>query len=106
VAALDDDLDLPTALAVVREVVRSDLPPDERRWLALDADFVLGLDLGRVAAAPAKDTLPRDVTRIAERRAAARAERDFATSDALRDELGALGYEVTDGRDGQTVRRR
>src|SRR5690606_29495226 len=48
VAALDDDLDLPTALAVVRETVRAALPADERRWLVLDADFVLGLDLDRV----------------------------------------------------------
>ena len=45
VAALDDDLDLPTALAVVRETLRADLPADERRWLVLDADVVLGLDL-------------------------------------------------------------
>ena len=38
----------PTALAVVREAVRSpDLEPDERRWLVLDADLVLGLDLDR-----------------------------------------------------------
>src|SRR5262249_26683016 len=44
-AAIDDDLDLPTALAVVREALRADLPADERRWLALDADLVLGLDL-------------------------------------------------------------
>ena len=48
VAAIDDDLDLPTALAVVRETVRADLPADERRWLVLDADLVLGLDLDRV----------------------------------------------------------
>jgi cysteinyl-tRNA synthetase len=48
VDAIDDDLDLPTALAVVREAVRAPIPDDERRWLALDADFVLGLDLDRV----------------------------------------------------------
>ena len=38
VAAIDDDLDLPTALAVVRETLRADRPADERRWLVLDAD--------------------------------------------------------------------
>ena len=49
VAAIDDDLDLPTALAVVREALRTpDLAADERRWLVLDADLVLGLDLDRV----------------------------------------------------------
>ena len=34
--------------AVVRETLRADLPADERRWLVLDADLVLGLDLDRV----------------------------------------------------------
>ena len=33
---------MPGALAVVREILRSDLPADERRWLVLDADAVLG----------------------------------------------------------------
>ena len=47
VNAVDDDLDLATALAVVREILRADVPADERRWLILDADLVLGLDLDR-----------------------------------------------------------
>ena len=40
-----------------------------------------------------------------DRRATARAARDFATSDALRDELAAMGVEVSDTPEGQTVRR-
>jgi cysteinyl-tRNA synthetase len=111
VAAIDDDLDLPTAVAVVRETLRSDLPSDEQRWLVLDADFVLGLDLDRAAAAGAEhlepsEGLPADVDRLATERAAARAARDFARSDAIRAQLAGLGYEITDGPDGQTVRRR
>jgi cysteinyl-tRNA synthetase len=105
VAAIDDDLDLPTALAVIRETVRADLPADERRWLALDADFVLGLDLDRAVAAP-DDELPEAIRRLADERATARAARDFARSDALRSELNELGYEVADSADGQTVHRR
>ena len=48
VSALDDDLDMPSALAAVREALRAPLEDDERRWLVLDADAVLGLDLHRV----------------------------------------------------------
>ncbi|HEY7969208.1 MAG TPA: cysteine--tRNA ligase [Candidatus Limnocylindrales bacterium] len=111
VAAIDDDLDLPAAVAVVRETLRADLPADERRWLALDADFVLGLDLDRAAAAgrgPAASSegLPAEVVRLAGEREAARAARDFARSDAIRADLIGLGYEVIDGPDGQAVRRR
>jgi cysteinyl-tRNA synthetase len=107
VAALDDDLDLPAALAVVRETLRADLPADERRWLILDADFVLGLDLDRSAAAsPDLLDVPADVAELLAQRAVARAEREYARADELRDRIGALGYAVTDGPDGQAVERR
>ena len=94
-AAVDDDLDLPAALAIVREVLRSDLEPDEKRWLALDADVVLGLDLHRVWEEPPR-TESAEVERLAEARAAARAVGDYATADALRDELRRLGVSVID----------
>ena len=105
VAALDDDLDLPTALAVVRETLRADLPADERRWLILDADFVLGLDLDRVVpAVPVGAERPADaVEALLARRAVARAARDFATADELRREIAVAGWVVVDGPAGQTV---
>ncbi len=109
VAALDDDLDLPAAVATVREMLRSNLGIDERRWLALDADFVLGLDLDREVADGRRDPrvhVPGEVHALLERRAAARAQRDFATADRLRDEIGAMGFDVIDGPDGQSVRPR
>jgi cysteinyl-tRNA synthetase len=103
-AALDDDLDLPVALAVVREIARAPLPDDERRWLLLDADLVLGLDLDRVwEAAAATDDLPAGAAELIEARAGARAARDWARSDELRDALAALGVDVVDGPGGQVV---
>jgi cysteinyl-tRNA synthetase len=93
--AIDDDLDLPAALAVVRAVLRADMPADEKRWLVLDADLVLGLDLHRVWQ-PTAVTAPAEVERLAEARVAARAAGDYATADALRDELRRLGVSVVD----------
>ena len=116
VAAVDDDLDLPTALAIAREIVRAPLDDDERRWLVLDADAVLGLDLDRVwdatagdwrAATPADpDQLAEPIRARLEERAAARAARDFARADALRDELAGLGWDVVDEAGGSRVRPR
>ncbi|MEO5940962.1 MAG: cysteine--tRNA ligase [Candidatus Limnocylindrales bacterium] len=106
VAALDDDLDLPTALAVVREALRADLPADERRWLILDADYVLGLDLDRVGATASPALIPPEVAALLERRAAARAAHDFAIADRLRVEIAELGYLITDGPTGQSLERR
>ncbi|MEA2605350.1 MAG: cysteinyl-tRNA synthetase [Chloroflexota bacterium] len=102
--ALDDDLDLPTALAVVRETLRADLVADERRWLILDADYVLGLDLDR--AAVADTSLPADVQALVDERARARLERDYSSADRIRSELLERGYAVTDGPDGQSIERR
>jgi cysteinyl-tRNA synthetase len=109
-AAIDDDLDLPTALVIVRETLRADLSADERRWLVLDADFVLGLDLdraaqasGRVASQPADDP---ELARLLEERTTARAARDYAAADVIRDRIAELGYEVIDGAAGSSVRRR
>jgi cysteinyl-tRNA synthetase len=103
-AALDDDLDLPTAVAVVREVLRSELPADERRWLALDADFVLGLDLDRATVPGAAVDVPPGVAALVAERTAARAARDFRRADAIRQELVAQGWEILDGAAGSEVR--
>jgi hypothetical protein len=48
-------------------------------------------------------TAPPDVVALAEQRAAARAAKDFATSDRLRDEIAALGWTVRDGAEGWTL---
>ena len=93
---------------------RADLPADERRWLVLDADQVLGLDLHLAWDAPrdepdtdagAGDLPPGDAALIADRDAA-RAAHDFTRADALRSQLAEHGIEVVDGPDGSTWRRR
>ncbi|HEX6547460.1 MAG TPA: cysteine--tRNA ligase [Candidatus Dormibacteraeota bacterium] len=98
--AIADDLDLPSAMALVSELLRSDLPAAERARLLLDFDRVLGLDLGREAG----QTLPPGAAELLQRRERARAERDFAASDRLRDELAAAGVVVTDTPEGQRWR--
>jgi cysteinyl-tRNA synthetase len=98
--AVADDLATPRALAIAHEVAADASMTDaERRALLLDFDRVLGLSLERPAEAGAP--LPEGADELLERRAAARAARDFAASDALRDELAAMGVEVRDTADGQ-----
>src|SRR5438309_5788784 len=101
-AAINDDLDLPAAMALVSELVRSDLAPGAKAALLLDWDRVLGLDLAR--GAPVSGELPPGAADLLAKREAARAAKDFATSDRLRDELAALGVHVTDTPTGQAWR--
>ena len=107
VAALDDDLDLPGALVIVREILRSDLPVGERRWLVLDADAVLGLDLHRVWDREVDDepmAIPAEVRALVTAREAARGARSFTEADELRRQVGELGWEIADGPSGPTIR--
>jgi cysteinyl-tRNA synthetase len=96
--ALADDYNTPRALAALaewlRDANRADGPVGDAQLREMLG--VLGLEnlLDREAAAPT------EVVELAERRAAARAERDFAAADRLRDELRALGWEVRDGAAG------
>jgi cysteinyl-tRNA synthetase len=105
--AISDDLAMPTAIAVAHAVAgAADLTPEARRALLLDFDRVLGLDLG-APAEPGQTELPEGAAELLERRGAARAARDYATSDALRDKLATMGVEVRDTAEGQvsSIRR-
>ena len=105
VEALSTDLGMPAALAAAHAVAAAtDLTGAQRRALLLDFDRVLGLDL----AAPTErgGELPEGAATLLARRADARAARDYATADRLRDELAALGVEVRDTPDGQVANRR
>ena len=49
--------------------------------------------------------IPSDVQKLVDERAAARASKNFAESDRLRDAIKNLGYEVRDEADGQVVKK-
>ena len=92
-AALADDLDLPRAMALVAELTKSDLDPRVKAATLLAWDRVLGLDLGRGVAGGA---LPPGAAELLAARERARAARDFATSDSLRERLKEMGVDVSD----------
>ena len=106
-AALDDDFGTPEALAALFDLVRvlnaatdaGDADPADvaqARAVLIDCLWVLGLDgLGAAADGP-----PAEAVALMQEREAARAAKDFARADAIRDELKALGWVVQDLADG------
>jgi cysteinyl-tRNA synthetase len=98
--AIADDLDFPTAMALVSELLHSELAVGARAALLLDWDRVLGLDLGRAPSADSGE-LPEGAGRLLEQRELARAAKDYASSDRLREQLAEMGVMVTDSREGQ-----
>jgi cysteinyl-tRNA synthetase len=98
--ALNDDLNMPRAMAVLQEMLKSSLNAAEKYGTIMDYDRVLGLDLDQVSRT---EVLPAEVQQLVDARIKAREEKDFATSDRLRDELQAMGYMVQDAKDGMKI---
>jgi cysteinyl-tRNA synthetase len=108
--ALDDDLNISGALAVLFETLRESnrsmdegrlTPPQARgllAWLAR-VDGVLALQPDAGAA------IPQEVEELLAARAAARAAKEWKKSDELRDQIAALGWTVKDTKDGQKILR-
>ena len=115
VAALEDDINTPKAMAeffaLAKELNKASdaaekeqlaaamyaagdlmglLQSDPEEWFTGDAD-------GELSAA--------DIEALIEKRNAARKEKDFATADAVRDQLAAAGIKIEDGAGGTTWRR-
>jgi cysteinyl-tRNA synthetase len=95
-AEVDRDLNLPRALAVLWELVRSDVPPEVRRATVDRFDAVLGLRLAEWA--PLTRDIPADIAALFMQREAARTCKDWAQADRLREALVAAGWRVEDGR--------
>jgi len=98
-AAFDDDLNAPKALGILRAFLKKEeVPAAERVAVALDADSVFGLRL-RDQLAPRAELAP-ELADLITRREKARAEKDFATADALRQQLRDAGVVIEDTPDG------
>jgi len=98
--ALNDDLNMPRAMAVVQEMLKSNMSDAAKHTTMLDFDRVLGLGLDQLDQAP---SLPQAVQKLVDARHQARQTKDFAASDQLRAEIEALGYQVQDTKDGMKV---
>jgi cysteinyl-tRNA synthetase len=98
--AINDDLNMPRAMAVIQEMLKSKISDAQKYSSILDFDRVMGLQLGQLDQA---QTLPAAVQKLVDARQQARQAKDFASSDQLRAEIEALGYQVQDTKDGMKV---
>ncbi len=109
--ALSDDLDTPGALALLSELVKDNTltPADKLATIHLfDSLLALGLakevEDGRVELGIVDESkVPDEVAKLVDERASARANKDFETSDKLREQIKELGYLVKDTADGQEL---
>ncbi|MBB5459051.1 cysteine--tRNA ligase [Paraburkholderia sp. Cpub6] len=100
-AEVNDDLNLPRALAVLWELVKSPLPPANVRATLDSFDLVLGLGLSDWK--PVAFEIPEDISKLLKEREQARAEREWSKADDIRDTLNARGWRVEDSKEGQRL---
>jgi cysteinyl-tRNA synthetase len=107
-AALEDDFNIPQALAVAWEVAKSDLSLLYKRETLLDFDRVLGLNLGEpVASVEISGDERQAIEGLIAQRTTARQEKKFAEADRLRDKLkDTYHVEIEDTAEGTKWKKR
>ena len=104
-AAVNDDLNIPKAFAALFELVRDANGKGAEGTLGVfrRMDEVLGvIFFGRAE----KAEIPAEIQAMLDERAAARAAKNWAESDRLRDAIAAAGWLVKDSREGQSVTKK
>lgn len=102
-AALADDLNVPGALGVLHECLKSDVPDGAKRAMARLAESIFAVGLFETMPL---EPLPPEVQALVEQRAQARKDKNFTLSDKLRAELAARGVLVEDAKDGRQLVKR
>lgn len=91
---IEDDLNMPKALATLHETMKDkNLSNEDKYTTILEFDKVLGLNLEKLSK---KEEIPQNILDLVEERKKVREEKDWETSDKLRAEILELGYEITD----------
>jgi cysteinyl-tRNA synthetase len=109
--ALDDDFNTPEAFAALDVMIHAlhrvleSSRPGEGQLREVKKQLLELLDVFALTTLDADGELPDDIRAMASRRESARAAKDWAESDRIRDELNARGYEVRDTAEGQQVYR-
>lgn len=100
--AINDDLNMPLAMAIVWEVIKRNEKSKQYAQVLLDFDRVLGLEIDK---ANEVQELPDEIKNLIEERKKARENKDYKKSDELRNKIEKMGYKVKDSKDGMQVQK-
>ena len=101
---VNDDLNMPRAMALTWDLVKSDLPNGTKKATILYFDQILGLRLAEWE--PIEEIIPDEIMDLVQKRQEARQDKRWKDADALRDEVSVAGFEIEDTPQGPRVKRR
>ena len=102
--SINDDLNIPQVLALISEILKSNLTNPDKLTTILELDKVLGLNLNNIKIK--KVNIPNNIKELAEKRLRARQEKDWSESDKLRDEINKSGWNIEDNGDSYTLKKK
>lgn len=95
--AINDDLNMPVALAVCQKLLKEEKSKDVYD-LIMKFNEVLGLNFEDEG-----EEIPEEVKTLAQKRWQAKLDKNYALADEIRGQITALGYAVKDSKDGFTI---
>lgn len=107
-AAINDDLNMPQALAVVWKLVDDKTMPARAKLISLfRMDKVLGLRLDKIQDSRFKiQEVPDKIQKLVDDRERLRGEKKFIESDLVREEIEKLGYTIEDSDQGSKISKK
>jgi cysteinyl-tRNA synthetase len=105
IAAISDDLNMPKALAVVWETLKSNIPSPDKYDLLMNFDEVLGLSLSQQEPPKNIEPIPEEIQTLVKKRNDLRIQKLFKESDEVRKEI-EKDYILTDTPEGTVVTKR
>jgi len=104
ISEVNDDLNMPRAVATMWDLLKSDLPARTKKATILVYDQILGLDLANYQ--PKEELIPDEIIALAEKRQSARSEKNWSLADAIRSEINQKGYEIEDTPQGPKIKKK
>ena len=98
--AVNDDLNMPKALAVCQKVLKEE-KSDKIYKLMMEFNKILGFDFEEKA----DKEIPQEIEELAKERWQAKQNKDFAKADSMREELAKKGYVIKDSKDGYVIEK-
>ena len=100
ILSISDDLNTSQALAVVWEVLKSNIPAVDKYDLLLTFDEILGFDLYSLV----EEKIPDEIKKLVNNREELRKANKFSEADKVRKDIEKMGYKVEDNEEGAKVK--
>ena len=100
---VNNDLDMPKALALVWQLVKDNkVAGQDKKTTLIKFDQVLGLRLDKVR----KEKIPDEIKKLADQREAARKDKKWQEADKIRKEIEGKGWQIEDSADGAKIKKK